>query len=284
MINQSHFSIGASNKLRSIRSKYSSNIVPYLILTLFIQLEIPEKVFAAETTATQKESTFSSPSTKGGPASGADPDKSTHDPQKDQKADSEFLQKFPQLQQYIYKEPSSHFYQGISGVPVGFLKDRVMFAVNFFQIHYLTSDWDYELFSVTFGTTTTKPSYVQSDHFIFRTFPKYRINETWSIGVLAGFEYVSFGKISSKLYKNGWETPEEGFSSKGVIWGGGLTQTYSLESGNKFRVSEVAFKQTYSTTSADHGWAYLYSNQSLRQDTTPIDAGMVIMIELGILY
>jgi hypothetical protein len=198
--------------------------------------------------------------------------------------ETHFLTKYPHLADNVYQEPDSHFYLGLSAGVLGLVANRMFFSGNFFQVHYITPHWDNELLSVAYGTTTTQPSYIQSDHFVLRTVPKYRWSEMLSFGVLAGYEYISFPDISAVLYKNSLQTLPEPFSTSGLIYGLAATQNIKLESGTKFRVTEVAYEETYSTKDAGRGWSYLYANQALRTDSTPLAAGLVVSIEIGFIY
>jgi len=198
--------------------------------------------------------------------------------------DQSFLDKYPLLKKNIYTEPSSNLYLGFSMGVLGVVRDRMFFTANFFQIHYMTSYWDNELLSISYGTTTANPSYVQSNHFVFRTMPMYRISRFLSVGVLGGYEYVSFPQISAVLYDGIYETKTEPFSSSGVIYGFGASQNFESESAYKIKINEVVYKETYSTQDAGKGWSYLYDSQALRADTTPIKAGVVMMIEVGMIF
>src|SRR6185437_11023470 len=128
--------------------------------------------------------------------------------------DIKFLEKYPHLRDNVYQEPDSHFYLGLSAGG-GLVQSRMYFSANFFQAHYISDQWDLELFSATYGQTTAQPSYAQSHNFVFRTVPKYRWNDFLSIGVLLGYEFVSFPNVSSTIYKNTQETLPEPFSSSG---------------------------------------------------------------------
>ena len=195
-----------------------------------------------------------------------------------------FLDKYPHLKQNLYQEPNSNLYLGFSVGLLGVLKDRMFFAANFFQVHYITSFWDYEVLSVSYGTTTANPSFVQSNHFIFRTIPKYRITDHISVGPLLGWEFVSFPQVKAVLYDGTYQTKSEPFSSSGLIAGIAASQNMTTDAGTKIKVNELIYKETYSTKDAGRGWSYLYDNQDLRSDTTPIDAGIMFLVEVGMMF
>lgn len=195
-----------------------------------------------------------------------------------------FLEKYPHLKQNLGAEPNSNLYLGLAMGPLGVLNNRMMFSANFFQLHYITEGWDNELLSISFGATTGSPNYVQSNHFIFRTMPKYRINKLLSMGPILGYEYVSFPAVSAVLFDDGYQTKPEPFSSSGMIYGVGVSENFETEGGLKIKVNQVVYKQSYSTEHAGHGWNYLFDLKSLRTDPTPIKAGMLFLLEIGVLF
>ncbi len=196
-----------------------------------------------------------------------------------------FMEAFPHLKNYTYKEPSSGFYFGIGGSPVGIVGDRMIFSINFFQLHYLYKAWDFELFNASYGFTRTGDADLESDHFVFRMAAKYKLNSLISLGPMVGYELVSFQNIEAKLYKAPYVTPEwEPFSSRGFIYGVMASQTFPYKSKYQFRINEVIFKQTYSVTDAEHGWSYLYKNSTVQADRSQIEGGYVAAVEFSILY
>jgi len=195
-----------------------------------------------------------------------------------------FLDKYSHLKENLYQEPESGFYLGLSAGVLGVVSNNMFFSLNFFQLHYMSDRWDNELFSATFGMTTSSAAYLQSNHFLFRTIPKYRWNSFLSLGPLLGYEYVSFPNISVTIYKNGLTTQPEPFSSSGPIYGFAVSQNFKMDSGTKIKVTELLFQENYSTTSAGSGWSYLYANQALRADTSTIQSGTVFAIEVGFYY
>lgn len=195
-----------------------------------------------------------------------------------------FLEKYPHLKENLFVEPNSNLYLGFSLGLLGVLKDRMYFSANFFQVHYISGLVDWEVFSASYGTTTANPSYVQSNHFVFRSIPKYRFNDWFSVGPLVGYEFVSFPEVKAVLYDGTYQTKSEPFSSAGLIYGFGASQNFTTEAGTKMRLNELVYKETYSTKDAGRGWSYLYDNADLRNDSTPIDAGVMLMIELGMMF
>ena len=201
-----------------------------------------------------------------------------------QNSDTQFFNQYPHLKDNVYKEPESHLHLGISGGLIGFVANRIFFSANFFQVHYITENWDNELFSTAYGSTTTQPSNVKSDHFIFRTVPKYRFNKYVSLGPLLGYEYISFPNISAVQVQNGKSTRSEPFSTYGTIYGVSAAETFSLEGGSLLRITEIVYQETYSVTSAGGGWTYQYNVPALNTSQSTIAPGVVTSIEIGILF
>jgi hypothetical protein len=195
-----------------------------------------------------------------------------------------FLDKYPHLKENLYKEPESGFQLGLSAGVLGVVGNNMFFSLNFFQVHYVSDYWDNELFSVAFGSTSASSPYLQSNRFLFRTIPKYRWSKTVSLGVVAGYEFVSFPNITSTIYKSGLTTQPEPFSSAGPIYGLAVSENFKTDSGTQIKVTEVAYQETYSVTDAGSGWSYLYASPTLRASTSTIQAGAVVSIEVGFYY
>lgn len=201
------------------------------------------------------------------------------------KGDPSFLDKYPHLKENLYREPESGFNLGMSVGLLGVADSAMYFNLNFFQVHYTSERWDNELFTVTYGMTSTSASYLTSNRFTFRTIPKYRWNDFVSFGPLIGYEYVSFPNIISVQYKSGLETKPEPFSSAGMIYGLAASENFKLDSGTLIKLTEVAYQETYSTLAAGSGWTYLYQSQSsLNVSQSPIQASLVFSIELGFYF
>ncbi|OFZ13411.1 MAG: hypothetical protein A2Z20_08390 [Bdellovibrionales bacterium RBG_16_40_8] len=196
-----------------------------------------------------------------------------------------FLENYSHLRDYMFNEPNSGLYFGFGVSPIGMLSDRVIFSINFFQLHYINSPWDIEIFNASYGFTRTGDSELQSNHFVFRTSPKYSVTKKISLGPLIGYEMVSFQNIEAKLRKGAHVTPEwEPFSSSGLIYGVMVSQTYLYKKDYLIRVNEVVYKQTYSTTKSEYDWSYWYRNDKLQSDSSRIEGAIVIAAELSILF
>ncbi|MBK7963312.1 MAG: hypothetical protein IPK04_20260 [Bdellovibrionales bacterium] len=198
--------------------------------------------------------------------------------------DPAFLEAYPHLKDHLYREPSSDSYFGFSLAPVGLLKNRMIFMMNFFQAHRVTEKWDWEILSTSFGLTNAKPASAQSYHFVFRTVPKYRLTDTISLGPVIGLEYVSFPKAQAFLSKAPWTTEPEDFSSRGAIYGLALSQIFGLNSDHPFRVTEFLYQQTYSTEHSADNWKYIFTDNELNKEQDPIKAGPVFLVEFGYMF
>ena len=199
-------------------------------------------------------------------------------------AGKSFLQSFPNLRKYVYKPPSSGFYLGLGVSPVGILRDRFVFSADFFSVHYIDHNWDWELLNASYGVTRAQPSELGSTSFIFRSTIKFRVTRVISGGPLIGYEYISFPQVGSRIYRSPYATPDEPFSSEGPIYGGMVSETYRLKKNYLLQISEIAFQETYSVTKTAQNWNYLYDDPILNANPQLIGASTVTMIEVSFLY
>ncbi len=199
--------------------------------------------------------------------------------------DTQFFKQYPYLDHNVYHEPDSHFMFGFSAGILGLVENRLLFSGNFFQVHYQTQQLDWEMLNIAYGMSTANPSNIKSNHFIFRTAPKYRMTRKMAVGPLLGYEFVNFPTVTAVLYKDrAGETQPEPFSSAGMIYGVEVTETFPLDNGWQLRLSQVGYQETYSTSDAGKGWSYLYADSALRKDPGPLKAGTVIELEIGLLF
>ena len=196
-----------------------------------------------------------------------------------------FLEEFPNLKDFVFNEPTSNTYFGLGLSPISIMNSKLYVAANLFQIHWINDRFDMEIFSASIGSTINSEDYSSSKHFTFRTIPKYRIFSFVSIGPLLGFEFVRFSNISARLYKDRYVTPYDVFSSNGLIYGLGISETIDQKNNRKIKISQNIYKQTYSTTTTNNGWTYLYQNPELAVESNKdkISAGIVIMLEISYL-
>jgi len=195
------------------------------------------------------------------------------------------VETFPHLKDLTFKEPRSDFYLGFGITPVGVLKGRMLFGIDFFQIHWIRDFWDIEILNASYGISNGQPSYLSSRHFTFRSSPKIRFFKMFSVGPILGYEFVSFPEINSRLIKAPWTTPNwEPFSSKGIIYGVGLSQTFNIWGDYILKFNESYIKQTYSTEKTEDEWDYLYEERAIRNDKSGIDADTVMSIGISLLF
>jgi hypothetical protein len=200
------------------------------------------------------------------------------------RAEASILETHAHLKDYLFEEPKSNFYLGFGLTPVGLLRGRMLFAANFFQLHWLSGMWDLELLNASFGFTSTQQTTLQSNHFVFRTAPKVKLFKLISLGPVLGYEFVSFPEVKSRLFKNQFATPTEPFSSGGVIYGFMASETFTYKDDYLIKVNQLVFKQNYSTEKTLEEWYYLYDRADLRADKTPIEGDLVFMIEIALLF
>ena len=194
-------------------------------------------------------------------------------------------QTYPALLKYTSDEPISNVRIGVGLSPFGMIRDQFSFSANIFQFHWVTSVLDWEVFSVSYASTLGGDQFTKSKNFTFRTVPKVKINQTFSVGPLLGYEFVSFPDLHSVIYNGTLATPQENFSSRGLTYGGVLSETFKLNQDLDLKLNQVAYRETYSTTSAyANGWVYRYTTAGLNQDQSPINPGWVFLLEFSILY
>lgn len=194
-----------------------------------------------------------------------------------------FMESFPSLKSYLYKEPASNYFLGLGLSPVGVLKDRTVFTGDFFQLHYRSDLWDLLLFSASYGVTRAQVAIYQSNNFTFTTAAKMRIGQILSLGLLAGYEFVNFPNLNATLVKVPYQTPLESFSSRGMIYGAIASQTFNYRS-YLLQISELGYQQTYSNVKTAEDWTYYYDNKAVRANPALVGPGFVAMIKVSLLF
>ena len=195
-----------------------------------------------------------------------------------------FLEEYPQLEGYSFTEPKSKFHLGMGIAPVNFLKSKVYSSFSVFQLYYMNEKIDFEIFNVSVGLTLTGGSDLQSQHFVIRTSPKWRLMRSLSIGPLGGIESVRFPKQQSRQYKAPWATKEEPFSNTGLIYGLMVSETFDYKKDELFKMNQVIYYQTYSVEKTYKNWEYFFADPSVDANRKPIEPGLVLMFEFAILY
>jgi hypothetical protein len=199
---------------------------------------------------------------------------------------SQFLDDYPDLKQHLFKEPGSNIFFGFGVSPASYVRTSYHVAANFFQIHWIPKYLDWEIFSASVGFTFPQSQAFQSRHFTVRTVPKYRIFDFLSVGPVIGAEFVNFPNTRARITKDSYFSPYEQFSSDGIIWGAAASETILLESGRIFKISQVVFKQTYSTLKANRGWDFAFEDQTLEADLdrNSIKPDIVLLLEFSLLF
>ncbi len=198
-----------------------------------------------------------------------------------------FTDKFPELKQFLYKEPKSNFYFGLGVSPISILTNRILFTASIFQLHWIKKPFDIEIFNGSIGTSFGKSGYVGSNNFYFRISPKLNLLNFLSLGPFVGMEFVSFPSIKVKIEKNNLATPSyEPFSSNGLIYGLIFSETFDIGGGYFLKLNQLAYKQTYSTTLTSYGWNYQFEKEQIELDPERelIKPSVVFMLEVALLY
>lgn len=204
-------------------------------------------------------------------------------------ARADFLDDHPALKKHVYQEPRSDLWVGFGVSPVGFLENRTLHVLSAFQFHWMPRYLDWEIINVSLGLTSfSKESYAKARTFFFRTSPKLRVLGFLSFGPMVGFEYVSFPDVGSIQVSPPpqFKTPNEPFSSKGIIYGAEISETIRLAQAYYLKISQVIYRQTYPTTTASNGWEYVFDKPELQADParTAIKPSYVVLLEFSLLF
>jgi hypothetical protein len=197
---------------------------------------------------------------------------------------ADLLEEFPSLKKYTFREKDSSLYLGFGISPISLLNNQVFFTADIFELHYIRPLFDFELINASFGISLASDSTMNSNHFTFRTSPKYRVTQTISIGPMVGWEFVSFPGITDQLFKNNLSAPDGPFSSQGLVFGVEANENFSFGPDYFFKMSQLVYKQTYSVTQTGDGWTYLFDRADLQQNPNTIGPGWVFMLEFSLLY
>ncbi len=199
-------------------------------------------------------------------------------------ARAEFLKDFPQLNELTFREPASPIRLGAGIVPIGIMKDKTFIGFSPLQAHWHSNWLDWEIASFWIGLSNARNTYADSRSFFARTVPKFRLLERVSIGVIAGYELITYPEIGSKIYKGRWFTPEEPFSSRGTVYGGMISLTFPMGK-QMLRVSPLYLVRTYPYKTLKNGWSYIYTHPDVQTDAAieELAPESLVAIELGIM-
>src|SRR5205085_1831260 len=120
-----------------------------------------------------------------------------------------FLTDYPDLRKYLAEEPSSPYLFGFGLSPITFVASKIAVSISVLQIHRVTERWDWEVLDGSLAFALSGENASASRHFSLWTAPKYRVFSRVSVGLLGGYEYVSFPDILSRLEKSGLATEYE---------------------------------------------------------------------------
>lgn len=203
------------------------------------------------------------------------------------RARADFLEDFPHLKKLAYSEPPSPVRLGFGVTPVGIMKDKNYLGFSLLQAHWLSRWIDWELAGFSFGVSNARNRYADSRSFFARTAPKFRPLENLSIGAVVGYELITFPNAKSKVHKElpskaGVSTPEEPFSSKGLVYGGIMSLLVNTSIGT-IRVSPLYLVRTYPHKKLENGWRYIFTNAELSSDAAVEELApeSLVAIELG---
>jgi len=194
------------------------------------------------------------------------------------------LEEFPTLKKFTFQEQESALYLGFGVSPLSIVGNKVYFTANIFQLHWVERQLDWELLSASFGFATGKDTFTNSNHFTFRTTPRFRINDYLSVGGVLGLEFVSFPNLNARFFKNSLFSPYEPFSSSGLIYGLSLSQTFRFGDDYLIKINEMFYRQTYAATQTREGWTFMFERGDVQADKSLIEPSTVFMLEVSLLY
>ena len=205
-------------------------------------------------------------------------------------AEGSFMEEFPDLEKHLYQEEPTNIYFGIGLSPIGLQQNNsLIFSVELFQLHFINEWIDWELISFGIGKNSGSRQFAESVNYIIRMTPKWRVLSFLSVGVLVGYEFVSFPNLDVKLSKIDQETRSkestklEHFSEGGLILGVSISELYSWNEGKNFiKLNQQFYWQTYPTDVNSRGWEYDFTNEEFAADE--IEAGFVFVLEIALLF
>ena len=196
-----------------------------------------------------------------------------------------FVDDHPVLKDYVSEEHHSNFSVGMGIIPIGFMKNRLFFGVDLFEINYSNRYLDWNILDTILGFGLSQGG-ENGKYVMLMTQPKFRVTQGISVGFLLGYEFVSFPSVQSvvTVQSNGFSTPSSSFGTSAPIYGLSASETIKAFDSSKLKVSQMFFKETYSTTQPVAGATYDFSPTSSSFDPTSIQASTVFMIELSFMF
>jgi hypothetical protein len=199
---------------------------------------------------------------------------------------SAFLEAHPQLKGLLFRDPVSPILVGFGASPLSFFPNRMAVSASVAQIHWLTSYLDWELLNATIGLSLGSGER-STRQFAVRTAPKFRVFDHLSLGVLGGYEYVTFPEVQSQIALGNKATHPGPFSTGGWIYGVLAAETFPWGASRYFRVTEAIYQQSYGiipSTADQWGDRFLDPQIEGDPDKEVLKAGTVFAIEFSVLF
>lgn len=196
----------------------------------------------------------------------------------------DFVERYPSLGKFRFKEPAPNIYFGFGLAPLEIVNSKTAISFSFFQVHWFNRWVDWEVFNASFGMTFAGDSTSNIRKFAFRSVPKFRVNPMFSFGPVIGYEFISFPEVDVRLEKESQFTPIDSFSSRGLIYGGAVSENFKFRDRYVIKATQFAYKQTYSTSHSQEGWNYVFLDANQNQRSAPVSAGWVYGIEFSFLF
>jgi hypothetical protein len=218
------------------------------------------------------------------------------DVNKDDVKEDPLMKEYPELKKFRFEEPKAGIYLGVGASPIAMIGSKIMFSVNLFQVHYMSKLWDIEILSASIGQVITSNEFADSKHFTLKFSPKFILMNifetgTLSIGPVIGYEAVKFPSIKARKTRPGsngepLSTKYDVLTGSGMIFGGVMSETFSLRKGRKFKVSQYFYTQNYDVRATNKGLKYEYENPSVStpENLAEIEADSVFLLDFAYLF
>ena len=194
---------------------------------------------------------------------------------------SGFMSEYPAMKDLVYQEEPSNIYFGVGASPFGFVGKKVSVGLSAFQVHYIGKKFDLEIVNGGVQFSFGSEDLGKSQHFTLRTAPKWRLNSFLSVGLVAGYEVVSFPNAQVTIVNGTLTTSKEPFSSRGFFYGVIASQLFKLKGDSYLRLNEMVYKQNYSSRKTEDGWIYNYIDPKAEK---LVEGGMVAVLDVSYLF
>ncbi len=196
-----------------------------------------------------------------------------------------FSEQFPLLDSYRAKPKETGFYFGFGLAPIAYLNHTPDVAISLGQLHWRNDFLHWEVVNAMLGLTYLNAnSELNVIHYTFRSSLQLRLGKVLSFGPLVGWEFLSFPNVQVQTTQNNYITPQLPLATGGLIYGALLSEVFPLQDRYQLKINQVFYAQHYSTTLGAAGWSYVYNDPLLQADSSPIAAGIAVMVDFNLIF